>query len=536
MTHRPNKLALLISLIGLGMSAGAQASSSPRVPQATALDVVRWIPDRLWQAEDGDEAWALIALHGASLRDDAPAPGPMTALEDDAAVDAAQAAADWEAVAAPPALAAADLEAGGVDIELPLAAAAHRASPETAPPLRWTAPHDIDPDARTSIDPLPQARPSTRATLDMRMPSEPQSGGGAHAPPVSRPIAQAPAPAAMDVGCRVPPPGSGSDTHEAWRQQCVDENLPQDLKVGPSEEVTARIAERFPAAVAARAQAREYALPRRPPRLLCYPAREIIVASPTERVLRGLATLLADDSDAPVRTWSSRPDELVVATHADKVLATLRELSDARHAAAVDDKRRAQRARVHAAAALAAAAAAHVPPPGEPLATGAAPRLDEVDIDLGALVMALPTPPRPPPVLGQGRAVADASLDRLRGGFNGGGLNVSFGIERVVYVNGELVRSTTLQVSDLGRISGGSSVVPSIDAATLALLQSGSGNTVASGSFTPTSLGTVVQNTLDGQNIRTLTVINATVNSLGLLRGLNLQSSLRSAVIDSLRR
>ena len=62
------------------------------------------------------------------------------------------------------------------------------------------------------------------------------------------------------------------------------------------------------------------------------------------------------------------------------------------------------------------------------------------------------------------------------------------------------------------------------------------GNTVASGTFSPSSLGTVVQNTLDGQNIRNVTVINATVNSLGVLRGLNLQSSMRSAVIDSLRR
>ena len=71
----------------------------------------------------------------------------------------------------------------------------------------------------------------------------------------------------------------------------------------------------------------------------------------------------------------------------------------------------------------------------------------------------------------------------------------------------------------------------------MALIQNGTGNIVASGAnLSPTSVGTIVQNTLDGQKVQTVTVINATVNSLGVLRSLNLQSSLRSAVIDSLRR
>jgi hypothetical protein len=49
-------------------------------------------------------------------------------------------------------------------------------------------------------------------------------------------------------------------------------------------------------------------------------------------------------------------------------------------------------------------------------------------------------------------------------------------------------------------------------------------------------MGTVIQNTLNNQKIQNVTVINATVNSLEILKGINLQSSLRSAVIDSLRR
>ena len=61
-------------------------------------------------------------------------------------------------------------------------------------------------------------------------------------------------------------------------------------------------------------------------------------------------------------------------------------------------------------------------------------------------------------------------------------------------------------------------------------------NLVSAGAMSPGSIGTVVQNTIDGQKIQNLTMINATVNSLGVLRGINLQSSLRGAVIDSLRR
>src|SRR5207249_911983 len=115
------------------------------------------------------------------------------------------------------------------------------------------------------------------------------------------------------------------------------------------------------------------------------------------------------------------------------------------------------------------------------------------------------------------------------------GLNISFGIERAVYVNGTLVTTTSLNVSDLGRFSAGGGTT-AVDTGTLALVQTGAGNTISSGAFSGGSIGTVVQNTLDGQKIQNVTVINATVNSLSVLRNFNLQSSLRGAVIDSLRR
>ena len=132
-------------------------------------------------------------------------------------------------------------------------------------------------------------------------------------------------------------------------------------------------------------------------------------------------------------------------------------------------------------------------------------------------------------------AISETSLDRVRGGFSGDGLNISFGIERAVYINGALVTTTTLNVSDLGRITAGRATA-ALDIGTIALIQNGAGNSVAAGTISSSSIGTVIQNTLDGQKIQNLTVINATANSLGVLRNLNLQSSLRGAVIDSLRR
>jgi hypothetical protein len=150
---------------------------------------------------------------------------------------------------------------------------------------------------------------------------------------------------------------------------------------------------------------------------------------------------------------------------------------------------------------------------------------------------------RPNPFGGERVAVRDNALDRVRGGFVTPGLNISFGIERAVYINGALVTTTSLNISDLGRITS-SNGTKLTEPGSLALIQSGAGNSVAGGAFSSSSgaglnantIGTVVQNTLDGQKIQNITVINATANSLGVLRDLNLQNTLRSSLIDSLRR
>ena len=135
-------------------------------------------------------------------------------------------------------------------------------------------------------------------------------------------------------------------------------------------------------------------------------------------------------------------------------------------------------------------------------------------------------------------ALDETALDGLRGGFIGdGGLKISFGIERAVYINGSLVTTTSLNLSELGTLSAGKAAALSLPEVgnRIAFIQNGTGNTVLT-NLGPAAIGTVIQNTLNGQKIQTLTTINATANSLGVLKSIEAQRNLRSAITDSLRR
>lgn len=137
-------------------------------------------------------------------------------------------------------------------------------------------------------------------------------------------------------------------------------------------------------------------------------------------------------------------------------------------------------------------------------------------------------------------ALGADELEGLRGGFEpaDGGLRFSFGIERVVYINGQLVASTVLQIDDLQAVAGGAALpvaLPGNAADAMNIVQNGAGNVFAAG-IGAEAVGTVIQNTLDGQGIATVTTVNAAVNSLEVMRTLTLQSAIRDGVIDSLRR
>ena len=131
----------------------------------------------------------------------------------------------------------------------------------------------------------------------------------------------------------------------------------------------------------------------------------------------------------------------------------------------------------------------------------------------------------------------DERLADMRGGFDlGNGLKVSFGIERAVYVNGALVTTTSLNVGALAVATSGiapsqNAVAHSIDSIGANIIQNGKANLVhdIAGANNPIA-ATVIQNTMDNQAIRSVTVVNATVNSLQILKSLNFGGALRDAI------
>ncbi|MFC5523110.1 hypothetical protein [Polaromonas jejuensis] len=128
-------------------------------------------------------------------------------------------------------------------------------------------------------------------------------------------------------------------------------------------------------------------------------------------------------------------------------------------------------------------------------------------------------------------AVSDRALDQLRGGFDlGAGLVVSFGIDRAVFINGQLMASTVLQIGDVAKLtSAQAAVLGQQIMSQVRVVQNGPGNTVDPGAVT-VPLAMVIQNTLDSQTIRNQTVIQATTNGLGILRGLNLEATINESI------
>lgn len=125
--------------------------------------------------------------------------------------------------------------------------------------------------------------------------------------------------------------------------------------------------------------------------------------------------------------------------------------------------------------------------------------------------------------------VDPALLEDQRGGFvTPAGLQVSFGFERTVHVNGTLVSALRVQVADVGRISAEEAG----QLATLGrtqLVQIGSGNAAQAQAG-----GLVIQNSLDGQRIQVQSTLDASSNALGMLQALNVAQTLQAASTGSL--
>jgi hypothetical protein len=148
-----------------------------------------------------------------------------------------------------------------------------------------------------------------------------------------------------------------------------------------------------------------------------------------------------------------------------------------------------------------------------------------------ALVLALASPAalaeRGGPLGPEWVAMSPDRLDRLRGGFSlPSGLVLSFGIERLVFVNGDVVASARVRIPDVSRITAE-------QARDLARLQQGMVVQLGDGNaFDPSGAinGVVIQNGRDGQDIRTLTTLDVGVGSLGLFQHLNANAALQDAL------
>ncbi len=146
--------------------------------------------------------------------------------------------------------------------------------------------------------------------------------------------------------------------------------------------------------------------------------------------------------------------------------------------------------------------------------------------------------------------VGDHRLASLRGGFNlGGGLEVSFGITRSVFINGDLVTETTLNLGRLSDITPQWADQLRQELQSIRVVQNGPGNIVISGpdltgsspqgaapsalAIAGTAPGTVIQNSLNNQQILHQTIINASSNALGLLKLSSLHTSVSEAIRQS---
>ena len=148
-------------------------------------------------------------------------------------------------------------------------------------------------------------------------------------------------------------------------------------------------------------------------------------------------------------------------------------------------------------------------------------------------------------------AVEDTTLARMRGGFAvGDGLMVSLGITRALYINGALVTETRLHLDPAQPLNSVQAAQLGQQLQSLSLVQNGPGNVFHAGSasglqaaaqaaagssalissITGLGPGTIVQNSLSGQNILNQTTIDASSSGLSMLRAAQLQSDINQAV------
>ena len=136
----------------------------------------------------------------------------------------------------------------------------------------------------------------------------------------------------------------------------------------------------------------------------------------------------------------------------------------------------------------------------------------------------------PFPPLANWTPINPMRLAEMRGGMQlPSGLSVSFGIERLVYVNGALVANASLQISDVSRMTTEQAqALASINAGMV--VRTGQGN-----HFDPSNGAAtlVIQNSLDGQQIVAVTTLDIGVDTLASYMQMNASDALHSAQINA---
>lgn len=150
-----------------------------------------------------------------------------------------------------------------------------------------------------------------------------------------------------------------------------------------------------------------------------------------------------------------------------------------------------------------------------------------------ARVNALASAPGKSEVFGDERIVLSAaSLDDMRGGFiDGNGLQLSFGIERATYINGNLVAQTSLNFDSLAAASArGTTNANVADATGVKLIQALPGNEVKVTNLSQSGFGQIIQNNLNNQDIKSVTTVTAAVNSVQMLRSIRFNEAILSGL------
>lgn len=134
-------------------------------------------------------------------------------------------------------------------------------------------------------------------------------------------------------------------------------------------------------------------------------------------------------------------------------------------------------------------------------------------------------------------SVTDPELATISGGFvSSEGFEITFGIERAVFVNGVLLANSSFNLPNGG--AGQAEIAPGQGLSNMVTLkQNGDNNYFMSNlnGNSQTGLFTYIQNTLDNAVIKNVTQINASVNSLSMYRDMSLKLLMNQQLVNSMK-